>query len=56
MEITFKVGVERIRQLGSNRGQQMTTNDAGAFLALYGKKIEDLLAATLKSFVEGKLG
>jgi hypothetical protein len=54
-EITFTITPERIRQLGSIRGSQMTSEQARAFLLLFESELVDMLGLAFKQFVEAKL-
>lgn len=55
-ELLFKVDARRIAAMGSEaKNKQVTSQEAEAFMLLYGEDIADLLAKTLKDFVTGKL-
>ena len=55
--ITITITTERIRQLLARKGNvsQATTEEAEAFLTLYGGALTDHLGEELKKYVEGKL-
>jgi len=56
--IEIKVTPERIRNLMSKQGniRQATTQEAEAFLVVYGEQIKDDLEYALKWFVSQKMG
>ena len=55
--IEIKITTERIRNLMSNKGniRQATTQEAEAFLVVYGEQIKDDLEYGLKWFVSRKM-
>lgn len=55
-EITFIIDAARIRQLGSHaRNEQMSTEEAQAFLRLFREQLEEKLGNLVKEFVTAKL-
>lgn len=56
MEINITVDVRRVRNLAKSvRGTGFTTQQAQAFLALYGDDLTDYLLKRLAAFVRGRL-
>ena len=55
--ITITITTERIRQLLARKGnvRQATTQEAEAFLILYGTALTDHLAEELKRYVESRI-
>lgn len=58
MAFQIEVSVERLRLLGSKirKDSEFTSEDAKAFLQLYGEQLKSKMEQTLKDFLQEKLG